>query len=304
MTTAFVTTTYAPDFDRFTRLHASVVEHSDLVHHAFVPHKDLDLFAPLTRSGRLRLMATRDVLDPGIVTTEWLNRTAARLPHVPSALRVAAVNRRRPWPPIRGWVLQQLVKLAAAEHVDADTLVFIDSETQLIRPVTEGTFRRDGCTRFFRLPGGVHDGMTRHQAWHHKAHQLLALGACGPLPYDDFIGGITSWDAQLVRGCTDRLACVADGPWQTAVGASLDVSEYTLYGEYVMAFGSPAQRAFESDRPLCHVYWQRAPLDRTTAKEFVEGIADDDVAIHLQSNAHTPADVERYVRDAVREALR
>ncbi|MFB9733368.1 DUF6492 family protein [Ornithinimicrobium kibberense] len=304
MSTAFVTTSYAPDFDRFARLHDSVVQYSDLMHYAFVPRADVDLFAPLTRSGRLRLTSTREVLSSTIVTTEWLNRTVARLPGLPSAVQIAAVNVRRPWPPMRGWILQQLVKLAAAEHVDADTLVFVDSETQLIRPVTETTFRRGGCTRLFRLPEGVHEGMARHRAWHRRAHRLLALDPFDDPPYDDFIGGITSWDTTLVRDCTDRVAQVAGRPWQTVIGRCLDISEYTLYGEYVMNLASPAQRAFQSDRPLCHVYWQREPLNRRSAREFVDSLADDDIAIHVQSNAHTPPEIERYVHDAVREATR
>jgi hypothetical protein len=304
VTTAFVTTSYAPDFDPFARLHASVVEHSDLTHYAFVPRADLDLFAPLACSGRLRLVSTRDVLSPSIVTTEWLNRAVARLPRVPSALQVAALNTRRPWPPMRGWILQQLVKLAAAEHVHADTLVFIDSDVQLIRPVTGTTFRRDGRTRLYRAPGGIHEGMARHCAWHRAAHRLLGLEAPGPFPYDDFIGGITSWDAALARDCTARVTEVADHPWQTVVGGCLDVSEYILYGEYVMSYAESSQRSFISDVSLCHSHWQREPLDRDSARRFVEGIGPADVAIHLQSNARTPAEVERYVRYAVRSVTR
>ncbi len=304
MTTAFVTTSYAPDIDRFTRLHESVVRHSDLMHYVFVPEADLDLFRPLTRSGRLRLTRTRDVLSTNIVTTEWLNRALARVPRAPSALRVAGVNVRRPWPPMRGWILQQLVKLAAVERVDADTLVFLDSETELIRPVTDQTFRRDGCTRLFRLPGGIHAGMRRHRTWHRQARQLLGLDVGGPPPHDDFIGGITSWDARLVRDCTARVSLRASRPWQDVVGSCLDVSEYILYGEYVTAFGAPSDRSFESDQPLCRVYWELTPLDIPGARAFVDSIRDGDIAIHLQSNAHTPPEVERYIQDAVRGLTR
>ena len=97
---------------------------------------------------------------------------------------------------------------------------------------------------------------------------------------------------------------MAGHPWQTVVGGCLDVSEYILYGEYVLAFTTATQRVFESDRSLCHSHWQPEPLDRSTARQFVEGIADDDVAIHLQSTAHTPPEVEQYVHDAVKGMAR
>ena len=305
MTAAVVTTSHTPDFDRFARLHASVLEHSDLAHYAFVPTSDVAHFSALGRSpGRLTVVPTADVLPRHIVTTEWLNRAVSRVPRAPGALRCAALNRRRPWPPVRGWILQQVVKLAAAERVEADTLVFVDSDSEFIRPFSAETFQTGGVTRLFRRSGGIHEGMPRHQAWHHAARRMLGLRGDSPLPHDDFIGGVTSWDSRLVRECTHRVQEVAGRPWHDVVAGTMDLSEYILYGEYVMNFSPPERRSFISDRPLSHSYWRTEPLTMESARAFVAGIEPDDVLLHVQSNSHTPPDVERLLRAAARDVTR
>ena len=297
---AIVTTSYAPDFDRFARLHASVREYSDLRHYVLVPEADRERFAALPDSGRLTVVSTRDLLPPGFVTTEWLNRAVARVPGAPGAFRIAAVNRRRPWPPVRGWILQQIVKLAAAERVDADTLVFVDSEIEFVRPVETSMFRRDGVSRLFRRPDGIGAEMTRHAGWHAVSRRLIGAPPDGPPPYDDFIAGITPWDAALARACTARIAEVSGADWQTTMGAELDFSEYVLYGEYLSQFGTERQRSFTSSRSLCHSYWDQTPLDRDGARRFIDAMSDDDVAVHVQSNSHTSKEIEHYIRSAVK----
>lgn len=304
MSCAVVTTSFAPDFERFVRLHASVLEYSDLPHYVFVPEADRELFERIASPSRLVIVTTRDVLPRNFITTEWLNRAVSRVPQAPGALRWAAVNRRRPWPPVRGWVLQQLVKLAAADCVDSDTLVYIDSEIELVRPVYESTFRHGNITRLYRKPDGIDSTMMRHRAWHENARRLIGLPSNEIPPYNDYIGGITSWDAALVRACTSRIGEVVGRPWQTAVGAELEISEYILYGEYVSEFCTEAQLSFISERSLCHSYWGKAPLDRDSARRFVEGMGDDDVAVHVQSNTGTSPEIEEYIRRAVKDLIR
>lgn len=297
---AIVTTSYAPDFERFVRLHASVREYSDLPHYVFVPEADRRRFTSIPDSRRLTVVSTRDVLPRNFVTTEWLNRAVARIPSAPGPLRVAAVNRRRPWPPVRGWILQQLVKMAAAERVEAETLVFVDSETEFVRPITSTTFRHGSVSRLFRRPDGIEPDMARHRTWHEVGRRLIGALPDGPAPYDDFIGGITSWDAALARACTAKIAEVSGAQWQTTVAAQLDISEYILYGEYVSQFATAEQLSFTSDRSLLHIYWEDAPLDRAGARRFIDGMRADDVAVHIQSNTRTSREVEDYIRSALK----
>lgn len=300
MTLAFLTPTYAPDFDDFVLLHQSVLEYTDpdVVHYVVVPDEDLTLFAPL-RSSRMVLIGYRELLPTTFVSTAWFARAVARIPRAPRGARFIAVNLRRPWPPLRGWLLQQIVKLSMATRSECDVLLLIDSDVQLIRPIVESTFASRSAVRFYRKPGGITADMVRHVRWHTNARRLLAVEPDGSPPFSDSIGSLISWDPKIVRQCTTLLADVSGRPWETAVSREWEFSEYVLYGEFLAEFGSAEQLSFVADRTLCHSHWDPHPLDRAGATRFVESLDPRDVAIHIQSNSHTPPEIRGYISAAI-----
>lgn len=295
MTLAIVTPSYAPDLLRFRRLHESVVRHApaDVMHYVLVPPPDVDRFSSIN-SPRLTVLRQPDVLPGHFVTTTRLSR----LPFLPRGYKVAAVNLRRPWPPIRGWVLQQLVKLAFVASLDIDVALMIDSDVLLVRPFSEDMFRTDGSVRHYRVPHAVHSGLGRHQGWRLTAARLLDL----PEPsgdYADYNAGVVSWSPEIVRALLARIEEVASRPWATVVGSQLDVSEYFLYGEFLAALGTPAQRAFTTDQNLCHSYWETMTLE--TAQGFVDSMPATDIAILIQSNSDTSESVLDFIAAKVQE---
>ncbi|MHB1011074.1 MAG: DUF6492 family protein [Propionibacteriaceae bacterium] len=296
MTLAIVTPSYAPDFLRFRRLHESVVQHAppDVTHHVLVPALDVNLFSSID-SSRLRVLRQSEVLPRHFLMTTRLSR----VPRLPSRYRVGALNLRRPWPPIRGWVLQQIVKLAFVSTLDADVALLIDSDVLLVRGFSEETFRREGCVRHYRAPQAVHAGMTRHLNWRQTAARLLDLGKPSD-DHADYNAGVVSWSPTIVRDLLARIEAVASLPWATAIGSQLDVSEYFLYGEYLAAMGTPAQKAFTSDQNLCHSYWDSLTL--ALADEFVESMPATDIAILVQSNSGTGESVLDHIAAKVRES--
>jgi hypothetical protein len=300
VTLAILTPSYAPDLDDFAALHASVLKYTDpsVMHYVVVPDRDLPLFAPLA-SSRMTLLGESSVLPRSFVSTAWFGRAVAAIPRVPRGARVIALNVRRPWPPLRGWLLQQIVKLSVAMRVECDTLLLVDSDVQLIRPVEERMFASPTAVRLYRNPGAITSGMPRHVVWHNTARRMLGVPPDGPPPYDDPISSFTAWDPAVVRQCTERLAEVSGRDWETAVSREWDFSEFVLYGEYVSTLGTPAQSSFTADDSLCHSHWNPHPLDIDGAKRFVETLKSTDVAVHIQSNSHTPQDIRDYIRAAV-----
>ena len=300
MTLAILTPSYAPDFDSFSALHRSVLEFTDpaVLHYVVVPDEDLPLFATI-RSSRMVLVGYRALLPRTFVSTAWFAHAVARIPRVPRGARFIAVNTRRPWPPLRGWLLQQIVKLSMAMRAECDTVLVIDSDAQLIRPVAEATFSSGAAVRFYRKPAAITAEMTGHVQWHAAARRMLGVAPGGPPPYADPIGSLISWDPDVVRLCTARLADVSGRAWETAVSREWEFSEYVLYGEYLAEFGTERQLSFVADRTLCHSHWDPRPLDLERAAEFVESIHPDDIAVHVQSNSHTPPEVLRFIRSAV-----
>src|SRR5215469_13511811 len=95
---AVITPSFAPDFELCVALNRSVLQNSlDTVHHhIIVPRSDLKLFARLA-GPRTHIRCEADFLPRGFV----------RVP-----LSKFTVNLGRPFPPVRGWILQQVIKLA------------------------------------------------------------------------------------------------------------------------------------------------------------------------------------------------
>lgn len=295
MTVAIVTPSHAPDFNRFRRLHESVIENvsSGVMHYVLVPPPDYRMFSTI-QSSQLTVLEQPDVLPRSFVTTTRLGR----IPLLPRGYRVAAINLRRPWPPIRGWVLQQLVKLGFAAGLEADVAVMIDSDVILVRGFTADTFMRGESVRHYRVPHAVHGGMQRHLVWRETAARLLRLDAPSA-DLADYNAGVISWSPRIVRTLLDRVQEVAQQPWQTVIGSQLDVSEYFLYGEFVAMLGDQRDKAFTSDRNLCHSYWNTMTMENVG--DFVKSMPIDDIAILIQSNSDTSEDVLTYIADQVRE---
>jgi hypothetical protein len=294
MTLAILTPSYRPDLERLRRLHRSVLEHtdSDVVHHVIVPRSDLGLFRDLV-SSRFRLWSEADFLPPGFVLTDGFSDFVRRFEFLPAKARVKAVNIRRPWPPVRGWILQQIVKLQAATRLDADVVAVIDSDVVLIRHINHSTFVRDSAVRLYRNPHAITPAMDRHVMWEAAASRLL--GTQIPDEHPDYIAGLVTWDPVLVADCLARVHAVTSKEWASAVGSELHFSEFMLYGSFVHELGTPTQNSFVSHRTLCHSYWEPSPMDMDHAVQFVSDLDDTDVAVHVQSNSRTPQEVEDFI---------
>lgn len=287
-TMAVVTPSYRPDFERFRRLHASVLRFTDdtVRHHVIVPSVDVALYRSID-SPRLTVWAYRDFLPRGIVATDRLAALARSLPFIPSTLNVSGVSRRRPWKPIRGWVLQQLVKLSAGDHVDADALAFVDSDVVVVREVHVADVIRDDAVRFYSVDGAISRSMDRHLLWCRHAHELLGVPWPDDDTFPDYVAGIVTWDPRLLHSCLARVEAVTGEPWAQAVTRYLHISEYILYGTYVRYFGTEHDRSYQTDISLAHSYWSPAPMGQAEADAFLAGFGPDHRAVHIQSTSST-----------------
>ena len=103
-----LTKTYAPDLELFEDLHASIAKFTDkeVVHRVVVDDADKGLFERF-HSDRCQILGVRETLPKTFVKVPTKN---------------LMINLRHPWPPMRGWILQQLVKLSMAERSNADVI--------------------------------------------------------------------------------------------------------------------------------------------------------------------------------------
>lgn len=296
MNFAIVTPSHAPDFHRFRTLHESVQEHTpaDTQHYVLVPPLDIRQFSSIA-SDRLQVLSQIDVFPRTFIATTRLSR----LPRIPRGYRVAAVNLRHPWPPIRGWIFQQLVKLGFVACLDADVAIILDSDLVLIRDIREDVFRKGDSVRHYRLPYGLNPTMTRHLRWREGAARLLGLDS----PSGDFadcVAGLMSWSPTTVRAMLARVESVSGRHWASELGSQLEFSEYILYGEYITGLGSAPERSFTANTSLCYTYWGPEPLTLQAVPAFLDLMPSTDVALLIQSNTNTPDDVLDHVVSTVR----
>jgi hypothetical protein len=296
---AVVTPSYLGDWPLFCELHESVLRYTppEVLHYVVVPDADAALFAAAAGPRCVLIPETSLYPDHYVPVPAAVNSVLHALPGFPAKARIAAVNRRRPLRPVRGWVMQQALKLAAAERSDADVLLLLDSDVVLFRPVQASMLRRDGRVRFYRKPGAVDASMRTHAHWHAQSRGLLGLPP-GDLPAPDYVSSLALWDPKIVRGLLARLREVSGEHWMDTVTRQPSFSEWTLYGLYVDELGDggdPAAASAVMDSPLCHSYWTAAPLAADQAAEFAAGARPDDVAVLIQSKSATPLQVRRDV---------
>ncbi|NRQ32519.1 hypothetical protein HII36_11810 [Nonomuraea sp. NN258] len=282
-TLAVITPSYAPDAGLFAELHRSVLEFTpdDTVHHVIVPRADRDVFA------RYAGPRCRVVTEPEVVPRHYL-----RLPRGPWGGLWA--NLRRPWPPVRGWVIQQAIKLAVAGAVEADVVLIADSDIVLIRPTTAARFTTDGRLRLHRVDDAVHPGMPRHVRWHQVARDLLGLPPAPAPPLHDYVTSLNFWDPAIVRDLQRRIADSTGRPWFDAFTAHLHVSEFILYGVFVdEVLGTRPP----SDTTICHNSWEDVPMDLESALAFADGLKPEAVGMMISAKSKTPPDVRRAALD-------
>ncbi|MEO3799597.1 DUF6492 family protein [Nonomuraea sp. B1E8] len=268
---AVITPSYAPDAALFADLHRSVLRHTsdDTVHHVFVPARDRRAFAGF-EGPRCRLW----------LRSELLPRRYVRVPFTD-----VHVNCRRPWPPLRGWVMQQTVKIASAGLIDADALLIVDSDAVLVRPTTAESFSVDGRLCLHRVENAVTADMERHLLWHRVARELLGLPPPPPPPLPDYVTALTFWDPHIVLAMRRRVTEVTGRDWLDAFNGRLHVSEFVLYGVFVdeVLKASPPVNT-----TICHLSYHHEPWDEAQAVAFADRLPPDAVGMMISAKSRTP----------------
>lgn len=273
-----VTPTYAPDLELFSDLHESVLRWfpTDVRHLVVADDSDVALFR--------QFEGPRCVV---VGVSEVLPRSVRALP-----VGKLWVNLRRPVPPLRGWIVQQLVKLAVAEQVPERVVVMADSDLVFIRPITLDMFVTDGRVRLYKKDDGIDDSLVRHLRWHAVARELLGLPPAPIPPLPDYVSSLNIWDREVVGRTLRRIENVTGHRWLEAVGKELHFSEWTLYGVFADEF-EQADDVTVTDESLCHSYWETVPLTIEGAATLLSSVGSDDVAYMIGAKSHTPLSVRR-----------
>ncbi|MEP5568000.1 MAG: DUF6492 family protein [Halioglobus sp.] len=273
-----ITCSYGPDFERCKRLCESVDRFvaQEIGHTLIVPARDLSHFLPLATSRR-RVVTAQDILGNHFRQIPWTNRWWVD---------------KAGWP-VRGWILQQLLKLSADKATDAELLIFADSDLQFVRPFDKRHVIRDGKLRLHRVPGAMNEG--RHARWHHRAGALFGE----PKEYfgSDYVGQLITWRRSELIALQQRITRTQGKPWLVSVSRTLDFSEYILYGSFVehVSVSGRDSHYFDHDE-LCHCCWVSEQADGVLSGE--SALQPSAVALLIQSNLGLAPDQEAKILHA------
>ncbi len=278
-----ITVSHAPDVERCHRLCESIdrFDRTQSIQHTLIcPHRDLPLFADLGKRNR-RVISYQDILPRGyrqipLSSRWWLD---------PGGF------------PVRGWMMQQLVKLAVAAQSDAEYIVIVDSDIVFCRSIDEDLFFRDGAIRLVATPLKSED--KDHVVWQRLSERLLWVSPQQQFP--NYVGQLMSWSPDVVRQMLSRVEKHADKPWFKTLGRLITVSEYTLYSNFAEHLYEGKAKHFLDSEAISLDLW--VAEDVVKLKEKRLPINKRMVAVLIQSNLQLSQTEENTVLQHCTEAL-
>lgn len=267
---AIVTPSYEPDFERCQMLCESVnrYAHGDWRHYVIVDRRDEQLFRTL-RGPRTEL----------ILKERWLPWWIRRMPFS-----------RRIWLsfktlPLRGWIVQQLMKLSVGAHLTEDAFIFVDSDLSFCRPFDVSMFERESKLRLFRAMGGGDN--ADHRTWHASAARILGLP-----PRDDltstYIGAITTWRRDHLVEMYAHIEKTHRQRWFRAIVREYHLAEYILYGTYIDRVRGDDHLHYHEDTDICLISWEHDIQSDADLDRFFAAMKPEHIAVMLSAKLNIP----------------
>ncbi|HEV7258747.1 MAG TPA: DUF6492 family protein [Bosea sp. (in: a-proteobacteria)] len=194
--------------------------------------------------------------------------------------------------PVYGWHLQQLRKIAVTLAQQSDRVLCVDSDICFCRPADLSGLGASELVPHFIRPAGLTADLVRHVRWRENAYRSLGL-APSPLPGDDFIGPMITWERETVRAMVDRIETANGRPWWQVLARQRHFSEYLIYGIAVASDPALAQRHERVETSPCLTYWTGPQLDESGIKQLIAELRPDQYGLTIQSHTQTPVETIR-----------
>jgi len=269
MNNLLVTPTYAPDFLRCKAMLESASRYISgaTQHLILIDEPDWGLFKSL-QSSNVQVVCKSEYLPTNLFRVPlqkrwWLTDCS--------------------WP-VRGWILQQIIKLAVAAKSPVDSVSFVDSDVIFVRPFHLDHLWDAQQLRLFRNTRGPKQYRhIRYKNWYRFSCNALSIGKPEYQP-STFIVQLMSMRPELVRRLFRKLEDRFRRPWYQTLLNCFDFSEYTLYGLYAESLGEARSGHYFTESALCHSSWFYDIHTEQDVQSFVAKRSKKQCAIHLQSN--------------------
>ncbi len=277
-----ITPSYFKDFDRCKLLCESIKHFAKnpINHYIVVDGQDLSLFKPLENSHTFVL--TKEFLLPW-----WVKKIPFLKQNIWLSLKTL---------PVRGWIVQQVIKISTAHHIQEDILVFADSDVCFVREFDVSMFMNAEKVRFYRKPNCIAANMKQgHKLWYQNAAQLLNCPDV-EFPANDYINQLVTWRRDNVLKLCERIEIVSGRNWVQTLFNCWNFSEYILYGVFIDSFLQENSGHYFEENDITHNYYLEDKLSKEQIKEMVKVMPEDRIAVMLSAKAEIPvSDYRQYI---------
>lgn len=263
-----LTKTYKGDIEPFARLCASIDRHMpDVRHYVLIDKSDAALFAGFAAGNRI-LVDCGKLLPKFHEFNLFGKRMWWRFPH-----RI-----------VRGWIYQQLAKIAFAGSLEEDAVVMVDSDAIFLRPITHEHVFPGARVRLYQYPGRANT--EEFNKWNNVALRAFGLPETGYAGHD-YITQAAVWSPEVVRRMISAIEHTSGRCWYDTLIANFRFSEFVLYGLFChLVPGEHQAIVHPTDVELCHCSWHYDLATDAGLDDFVSGMRSDQIAILIQSNLH------------------
>jgi len=186
--------------------------------------------------------------------------------------------------PVRGWILQQIVKLSAAELCDSDAFLFIDSDVAFIKPFDVMSLVIDKRARLYSAPRKTSDYFDRRkQSWHLKAANLFGITDISLLS-QDYISQLVLWRRDTLLKLLSFIEDSKQRSWKQVLCNNLDFSEYTLYGVFAEQVLREQSGHYLTKEELCYCSWHHEIKNSSDLSSFLATVPPQYCSVLIQSN--------------------
>ena len=270
-TNAIVTASWSRDFERCAILCESIDRHvtGHACHYLLVDGPDVPLFRQLEGPKR-RIITDSDLLP------WWFRR-------IPQFLLRGG---KRAWaspltPPMHGWQVQQLLRIAVAQVISEDGLLYCDSDTVFVRPFDVSAMWQGHSMRLFRDEHAAGTAENDHMIW--REHAAVSVGIEPDLaPDHDYVCSFVTWRRQTVLDMCAHMEKLHGRSWVAVVGRSRKFSECMIYGAYADGVLGGAGHHVDNVS-WCPMRWFNPAPDDAELKALVDSLTGEQCGIGVQS---------------------
>lgn len=292
---ALITPSYYVDFERCRLLVESAERFLSprVAHYIIVDRLDENLFARLA-SERTHIILKQDILPP------WLMQ-------MPFARRYWLSTKSLP---VRGWIVQQLVKLGVNLAIPADVFVFADSAVFFVRPFDPEARSADGKEPLFREPlkpiapdirSPLHEwvyrlgGAVRKSDWQVNAAAILGIPD-GPGTNASYVDSLVTWRKDTLQKLQEHIEKVQGRSFMEVLCREMFLSEYVLYGVFCeRVLGIENAGHYADSRLMVRSHWDEAELSEPDLIQMRDTLEPGRVAVMINEKSKVPAGLIRKV---------